>query len=719
MLVSFVFFDWVNNTFHAALLLIDEVIYWFASQCYQLFIKLAGTKLFEESFFANFANRVYVILGVFMLFYLAYALLTAIIDPEKLLGKDKGFPKIALNLIVSLVLLGFLPSIFSYAYRIQNLILSRNVIGSLILGTGMTDVDSNNQVMLKYGDVLSFSVLNTFLNPENQNFQIDNNYSWFNFKEDVLTKSDYTAMPSMSKAVSTGAVSINESGSTGQTIVISYMPFISAAAGIFLVYIMISFTLDLGVRVAKFAFYQLLAPIPVIMRILPNKKGVFDKWLKQTLSIYFEVFVRVGMMYISIFFINEISSGTMLDQFFGPGTGVQGKLAFAVVVMGVLTFAKEMPKKLSEMLGIETGGIKLGLGEKLKAGGFFTGSAMLGAGVKTSLNNAVHAGTNMITHGKRAAEAFKTGDFKGGFKQVGSTMSSLIHVVPSTFSGAAAGLFQGYNVGKDAKSFKDVNKSVNTASKTAIQNREKREIYRAGHNGLPGIGKVVEKIPIVGGAINQIGGVALGHAGDVLDSAKEYVGIGNIVERVEFEDNFINQFEDYKAIYDGGEYQAITAKINELKAAKATNADPAKYGLAPGTDFDSAIASLRQKQKDIRIDSLNKKDPNGNLMYKDMAAYMIYNLSNLLQTNQQYAHSLGLDQTLSIEEAQKITLQGGKVLYDGKEMEMSKIEQLLEKARDGGTKGLFDDAGIARNAKKADVSTVGYKEYKRKKEEKK
>jgi len=387
MLISFVFFDWVNNTFHAALLLIDQVIYWLASQCYQLFIKLASTKLFEESFFANFANRIYTILGVFMLFYLAYALLTAVIDPEKLTGKDKGAPKIAMNLVISLVLLGFLPSIFSYAYRIQNLVLSRNVIGSMILGTGMVDVDSSNQAMLGYGDVLSFSVLNTFLNPENENFQIANNYSWFNFKEDVLTKSDYSAMPSMSKAVSTGAGKITESGSLGQTIVISYMPFISAAAGIFLVYIMISFTLDLGVRVAKFAFYQLLAPIPIIMRIIPGKKGVFDKWLKQTLSVYFEVFVRVGIMYISVFFINEIStSGTVLDQFFGPNTGVQGKLAFAIVIMGVLAFAKEMPKKLSDILGIDTGGLKLGIKDKLKAGGFFGATAAAGAAITSGFN---------------------------------------------------------------------------------------------------------------------------------------------------------------------------------------------------------------------------------------------------------------------------------------------------------------------------------------------
>jgi len=209
MLITNVIVDWFNNALHGFLLLLDEVVYWTASQCYQLFIKLAGTRLFEDNFFANFANRIYAILGVFMLFYLAYALLTAIIDPEKLAKGDKGVSKIAMNLVVSLVILGFLPTIFSYAYRMQNYILSSNLIGSLVLGTPVND--SNQEQMLKYGDALSFTVLNTFLNPDNENFTIGNNYSWFNFKKDVLEDSNYMALPAMNKAVATGAT-INGTG---------------------------------------------------------------------------------------------------------------------------------------------------------------------------------------------------------------------------------------------------------------------------------------------------------------------------------------------------------------------------------------------------------------------------------------------------------------------------------------------------------------------------
>ena len=386
MIMSNAVWDFVNSGIHMVFLWIDSVIYWFASQCYQLFIKLAGTRIFEDSFFANFANRIYVILGVF---YLAYALLNAIVDPEKLTKGDKSAGKIVVNLIVSLVILGFLPTIFNYAYRLQNYILASNAIGSLILGTPPQEVSSSNNtnnsnnVMLNYGDVLSFTVLNTFLNSENINFYVADNYTWYNFKADVLENGDYGAMVNMGKAVSTGVDAL-DGPNAGSTVRIDYKVVISTAAGIFLVYIMLSFTLDLGVRVAKFAFYQLIAPIPIIMRILPSKKGVFDKWLKQTLSVYFEVFVRVAVMYIAIYFINTIVNTNTLSQFWNGG--IQGKLALVIIILGILAFAKQAPKMISDMLGIDTGGLKLGIKDKLKAGGFFAAGSAVGAAVTSHFN---------------------------------------------------------------------------------------------------------------------------------------------------------------------------------------------------------------------------------------------------------------------------------------------------------------------------------------------
>ena len=113
--------SWFNNQIHRFLLWLDQSVYWLAAQCYQLFMKLSTAQIFTDDFFSSFAKRIYAILGVFMLFYLVYALLNAIVDPDKLTN-DKGAGKIAVNLIISLTLLGLLPNIFDLAYRVQNFV---------------------------------------------------------------------------------------------------------------------------------------------------------------------------------------------------------------------------------------------------------------------------------------------------------------------------------------------------------------------------------------------------------------------------------------------------------------------------------------------------------------------------------------------------------------------------------------------------------------------
>lgn len=400
--------SWFNNTIHHFLLWVDETIYWFAAQCYQLFMKLATAQIFEDSFFNNFASRIYALLGIFMLFYLVYALLNAIVDPDKLTKGDKSAGKVAVNLVTSLVLLGLLPSIFTYAYRMQNFILSSNLLGAVILGSDVVDVSdtSSDESLIRFGDYVSFNVLNAFLNPENLNPTLSGSTiltkeNWDSVRSNILNKGDWDGITLLANAVSSG-VSID-----GQNVIITYHPIISTLAGAFLVYMLLSFTLDLGVRVVKFAFYQLLAPIPIILRIIPSKKGTFDKWLKQTISVYFEVFVRIGLMYIVIYFINAITSdSTIVDTWLKNG-GTQGKLAFAIVIMGIFAFAKQAPKIISDVLGIETGNLKLGIGEKLKAGGFFGAGAAVGSLISSGFNPFA------------AARGWRAGNKDGNFKQIG------------------------------------------------------------------------------------------------------------------------------------------------------------------------------------------------------------------------------------------------------------------------------------------------------------
>lgn len=394
--------DWVNTIFQSIMLWLDSVVYWFAAQCYQLFMKLSMAQIFDNNFYSDFANRIYSILGVFMLFYLAYALLNALVDPDKLAKGDKSVSKLASNLVISLVILGLLPSVFEYAYRLQNYILSSNVIGSLVFGTPTIDPteDSENS-MIRYGDAISFTVLNTFLNSDNYNVRLsDDQKTWFDVKYEILHDGNYSSLPGLADPIVYGA-NVVGAGAGGEKTV-DYKVGISTIAGIYLCYIMLSFTLDLGVRVAKLAFCQLIAPIPVIMRAMPGKKGTFDKWLKLTLTVFFEIFVRVAIMYISIYLINGLVESDIWDSFFSGG--IQGMLALVIIIMGILTFARQAPKMISDVLGIDTGNMKLGIGEKLKAGGFFAAGSAVGAAITSRFNPfAIARGWN---------KGWKEGNFK-------------------------------------------------------------------------------------------------------------------------------------------------------------------------------------------------------------------------------------------------------------------------------------------------------------------
>ncbi len=392
--------NWWHSLFQKILLFLDSVVYWAVSMIYQLFVKLATLQLFDNSFFGEFASRIYAILGVFMLFYLAYALLNALINPEKLTG-DKGVSKIASNLVISLILLGLVPTIFEYAYRLQNYVLSSNLIGAIILNSSVTDPNSDSGVsgdetMIKFGDSLAFTVLNTFFNPDQYNVRASNNYTWYDFKIEVLEESHYGNLPAFSDATVAEQVDLN----TGEERMVTYYGFVSTATGVFLIYILLSFTLDLGVRVIKLAFCQLIAPIPIIMRAMPEKKSTFDKWVKTTLSVFFEVFVRVAVMYIAVYFIQAIWSSNVFSNF----SGILGKLALVVVILGIFAFAKQAPKMLSDMLGIESGNLKLGIGEKLKAGGFL-GNGIYNIGQRTlgAVTGSVGAGISGIRNGAGAS----------------------------------------------------------------------------------------------------------------------------------------------------------------------------------------------------------------------------------------------------------------------------------------------------------------------------
>ena len=46
--------------------------------------------------------------------------------------------------------------------------------------------------------------------------------------------------------------------------------FLSLIAGLFLIYIAVSFCFDMALRMVKLVFYQIIAPIPIFARVIPE-----------------------------------------------------------------------------------------------------------------------------------------------------------------------------------------------------------------------------------------------------------------------------------------------------------------------------------------------------------------------------------------------------------------------------------------------------------------
>ena len=126
--------DWIKNLLISLGLLIDNVIYLFINWMYRIFMMISKIDIFKDGTqIEAIATRLYVIVGIAMLFIFAYNLTLLIINPE---GKQLGdMGKVVKNAIISIILVTLLPLIFTFLTTLQNHILETNVIGHIILGT--------------------------------------------------------------------------------------------------------------------------------------------------------------------------------------------------------------------------------------------------------------------------------------------------------------------------------------------------------------------------------------------------------------------------------------------------------------------------------------------------------------------------------------------------------------------------------------------------------
>ncbi len=369
--------------FYSIMLALDSAVYWLVDIVYSLFIVVCNAQIFSAATFEGFANRIYAIIGVVMLFVISVQLLQNIADPDKMKSGETSTANLIKNILVTLILIVVVPTGFKYLYQVQKLVLEENILANIVLGGYDSSIDTSTSISNAGRDMVHTTFF-AFMNPAGY---MGNNVAGCNNDEENL---DYCYIYSQIQDRSSSSYArisylnietIRKEIDKGQ---VEYRWGLSAIAGGFMVWTLLSFTIDMAVRIAKLAYYQLISPIPIVMRIIPKQESVFNNWTKGLLSAYLGVFIRLLIIYFGIYLINLIPGIWKNIVASGGGSSRSIVNVFTVIAIsfGILIFMKEAPKLISQMFGLSDGDMSLGIGKKL-AGAAVVGGLAAKAGKST------------------------------------------------------------------------------------------------------------------------------------------------------------------------------------------------------------------------------------------------------------------------------------------------------------------------------------------------
>lgn len=489
--------DDVAETFWKIIISLVGSIFKLVNSAYRIFLALAEADIFKNAEFDIITKNMYEILSIVMLFALAYGILVKIVDPENSKSGVDG-KKILQKLVMAIVLLALIPSIFSFMFGLQEAILESNVLNSIF--TGSSNVGAQN--IKNAGNVMAVNSFKPFFTPNVNNdtnpedargiiknhteygVTLDNEESYgCKYKECTLAEVDLFAEKTGDFGFYQAfATNINE----GE---VDFQWLIALVVGGFLVYAMISFCFDMALRVCKLAFFEIIAPVAIFCNVIPKMEDVFKKWLSNTTKTFISVFTRIIVMNFGVYLISIIVKNVDLGLD-NAGNWFLNLIAKCFLILGIVMFMRQAPKLLSDLFGFGDGDMKLGIKDKLKSSGAFAAGAAIGAGTTGLVRNAVNAGQNF----KKAPKDKKFG--------------AVVKGLGSTLAGGASGFTKGAWYAKDAGSGKDMKNALNKAADATVENRNKREAYKAAHPGF--------------------GGVQKGHIMDAVRSAGSYFGVDSL-----------------------------------------------------------------------------------------------------------------------------------------------------------------------------------------------
>lgn len=347
---------------------IDSIVYGLAASLFRIIFDLADMHFFSDAQIQEVTTRVYIVVGVLMLFKLVISAVQYLVNPDSFDDKEKGLGGLLKKTAVSMALIAIVPTIFQFLMAVQGPIIK--TLPSVILGSNPSETIDDKSIDFD----LSFQILSTFVRAKPGT---DGSVS----DAAGTTVGEIHDFSSFTNKVGRNCPYGILDWSSADNCVYDYKIIISTICGGFLCYTLLTMVLDISIRVIKMSIIEMLAPIPISSYIVSKDK--LNKFVKTASSVYFDLFIRMGIIYFIIFAIKAIKDSKLLGFSTNSGDVFRDIVINIALIFGLLMFASKAPKFLSELLGLP----EVGSGDMAdmfkpawqRVGGFATAGAMIGA----------------------------------------------------------------------------------------------------------------------------------------------------------------------------------------------------------------------------------------------------------------------------------------------------------------------------------------------------
>lgn len=339
-------FDIIGGFFNVIWSFLCSIIYGLITLMFNIFTKLTQMDILDEGNINinGIYQRMTMIITIIMIFYITFEFIKYVLQPDTINDKEKGAEGIIKRIVIAILLIAFIPTVFTTAMKLQDKILETNVIPKVIFG--QKDFDYKNAGSNFSGDVFAAFYRVNYENcqPNCQNAEK---------KVDSVIKSwkERQGLAALAKANAYEIIDIDNS--------IQFDGLLAVIFGCFALYVIFLYCIDMGVRFVQLLFLQIIAPVAAISYIIPQKDSMLNKWIKQVATTYLDVFIRYAVLYFMLLIMSILSSSLDFYELSRDGKQITIWL-YIFIVMGLLIFVQRAPKLIEELFPKSSGAASIG-----------------------------------------------------------------------------------------------------------------------------------------------------------------------------------------------------------------------------------------------------------------------------------------------------------------------------------------------------------------------